>query len=75
MNNRDNTVGLGILGILIILVLLPKAAVLFQVICPELNIEKIQSEKSGIGAGCICPSPLEKKLSAILFFSVWEQQQ
>lgn len=37
MKNRDNTTGFGILGILAILVLLPLAAVLFQVLCPGLN--------------------------------------
>lgn len=40
MKNRDNMAGFGILGILTVLVLLPLAAVLFQVICPGLDIKK-----------------------------------
>lgn len=40
MKSRENAAGFGILGILIILVLLPLAAVLFQVVCPGLQIEK-----------------------------------
>lgn len=39
MKSKDNTAGVCILGILIILVLLPLAAVLFQVICPGLQLE------------------------------------
>lgn len=40
MKNRDNMAGFGILGILTVLVLLPLAAVLFQVICPGLDLKK-----------------------------------
>lgn len=40
MRNRDNTAGFGILALLIVLVLLPLAAVLFQVVCPGLQLEK-----------------------------------
>lgn len=41
MKNRDNTAGFSILGILTVLVLLPLAAVLFQVICPGLDFRKL----------------------------------
>ena len=40
MKSKDNAAGFGILAILILLVLLPLAAVLFQVVCPGLQIEK-----------------------------------
>lgn len=40
MKSRDNFSGICILGILILLVLLPLVAVLFQVICPGLELEK-----------------------------------
>ncbi len=39
MNRRDNIFGIGMLGILILLVLLPLAAVLFQVVCPGLQLK------------------------------------
>ena len=39
MKNRDNTAGFGILTILTILVLLPLAAVLFQIVCPNLDLK------------------------------------
>lgn len=39
MKNRDNTAGFGILAILTILVLLPLAAVLFQIVCPNLDLK------------------------------------
>lgn len=39
MKNRDNAAGICILGIMILLVLLPLVAVLFQIICPGLQIE------------------------------------
>ena len=41
MKSKDNAAGIGILTILIILVLLPLAAVLIQVICPGLQPEKL----------------------------------
>ena len=41
MKNRDNTAGFSILVILTVLVLLPLAAVLFQVICPGLDFRKL----------------------------------
>ncbi len=40
MKNRDNTAGFGILAILTILVLLPLAAVLVQIVCPNLDPKK-----------------------------------
>ncbi|MBO4982334.1 MAG: iron ABC transporter permease [Lachnospiraceae bacterium] len=40
MKSRDNVSGICILGILIVLVLLPLAAVLFQVVCPGMEPEK-----------------------------------
>ena len=39
MKSRENAAGIGISGILILLVLLPLAAVLFQVVCPDLQIK------------------------------------
>lgn len=39
MKSKDNASGICILGIMILLVLLPLVAVLFQVICPGLQIE------------------------------------
>lgn len=40
MKNRDNTAGFGVLMILTVLVLLPLAAVLFQIVCPNLDLKK-----------------------------------
>lgn len=40
MKKRENIAGICILGILCILVLLPLVAVLFQIVCPGLQIEK-----------------------------------
>ena len=40
MKRRDNISGICILGVLIILVLLPLVAVLFQIVCPGLQPEK-----------------------------------
>ena len=39
MKNRDNAAGFGILAILTILVLLPLAAVLVQIVCPNLDLK------------------------------------
>lgn len=39
MKSRDNVSGISILGILILLVLLPLVAVLFQIVCPSLQLE------------------------------------
>lgn len=39
MKSRDNISGICILGVLILLVLLPLVAVLFQVVCPGLQLE------------------------------------
>lgn len=39
MKSRDNISGIGILGVLILLVLLPLVAVLFQIVCPSLQLE------------------------------------
>lgn len=39
MKSRDNVSGIGILGVLILLVLLPLVAVLFQIVCPSLQLE------------------------------------
>lgn len=39
MKSRDNASGISILGILVILVLLPLVAVLFQVVCPSLQLK------------------------------------
>lgn len=70
MNNRDNTVGLGILGILIILVLLPLAAVLFQVICPELNIEKFNLKNLALVLDVFVRPLWKKAFCNSLFLSV-----
>lgn len=40
MKSKDNISGICILGILILLVLLPLAAVLFQIVCPGLQLQK-----------------------------------
>ncbi len=40
MKNRDNAAGFGILAILTVLVLLPLASVLFQIVCPNLDMKK-----------------------------------
>lgn len=40
MKSKDNAVGIGILGILTILVLLPLATVLIQILCPGLELSK-----------------------------------
>ena len=44
MKSRENAAGIGISGILILLVLLPLAAVLFQVVCPDLQIKNFRSD-------------------------------
>lgn len=70
MNNRDNTAGLGILGILIILVLLPLAAVLFQVICPGLNIEKFNLKNLALVLDVFVRPLWKKAFCNSLFLSV-----
>ncbi|MGN1148961.1 MAG: ABC transporter permease, partial [Lachnospiraceae bacterium] len=48
MKSKDNAAGICILGILFLLVLLPLAAVLFQVICPGLQIEKFDLKNASL---------------------------
>ena len=43
MKLKENIAGFGVLGILTVLVLLPLAAVLAQVVCPGLSLDKFDA--------------------------------
>ena len=60
MKNRDNAAGFGILSILTILVLLPLAAVLFQIVCPNLDLKKFDLRNLSL-LGQVFVRPLWKK--------------
>lgn len=67
MKSKYNTAGSCILGILFLLVLLPLAAVLFQVICPGLQIEKIDLKNASLILD-VFRRPLWKKAFLNSFF-------
>lgn len=67
MNTRENTTGFGILSILILLVLLPLAAVLFQVVCPGLEIRNFHLSNLALVAD-VFKRPLWKKAFLNSFF-------
>ena len=67
MKSRENAAGVGILGILGILVLLPLAAVLFQILCPGLQLEKFDLKNLSLVLD-VFVRPLWKKAFLNSFF-------
>lgn len=67
MKSKDNVAGIGILGILIIIVLLPLVTVLFQVVCPGLNLSKFNLKNLGLVLD-VFTRPLWKKAFLNSFF-------
>ena len=60
MKNSESRISNGVFAILFILVLLPLAAVLFQIVCPGLEISKFSLENISI-LGDIFTRPLWRK--------------
>ncbi len=67
MKSKDNAAGIGILGLLILLVLLPLVTVLFQVICPGLSIDKFNLSNLALVLD-VFKRPLWKKAFLNSFF-------
>lgn len=49
MKSRESRISNGVFAILFILVLLPLAAVLFQIVCPGLEIDEFSLKHSILG--------------------------
>lgn len=60
MKNRDNRISSGVFAILFILVLLPLVAVLFQIVCPGLELEEFDIANLSI-LGDVFTRPLWRK--------------
>lgn len=60
MKNRDNRISSGVFAILFILVLLPLVAVLFQIVCPGLELEEFDLANLSI-LGDVFTRPLWRK--------------
>ncbi|MGN0432640.1 MAG: ABC transporter permease [Lachnospiraceae bacterium] len=70
MKRRDNISGICILGVLIILVLLPLVAVLFQIVCPGLQPEKFDIKNLSLILGVFTRNLWKKAFLNSFFLSM-----